>query len=388
MERSLLGFRLVDRLFDPRVHVLRLPRAATVIVSALLLSAVLAAAALRICAKCGYENSEEAKQCRHCRAALVPDGEPEEPVPDDGRQELPEGPMAAGQAVLEEIRLARSHLDKGDLEIARLLFRNAAAIAILCERPPPDANAGELLRQIRKCEEGRVWVRRDCPVCKGAGKVPLRGASSLPSVAGRRCPHCGGRAFVRSRATVDETKFLMGRARRAYTALQRGRGLTALGNAWIPPGLAEDLAIEERVRVMQMLADPCPECMGLGQTDCGQCKGRGVEDCPAKGCDNGKITSEVKGGIIKKPLRRTDKCKTCGGMGVVACEKCRGKGRLLCQECGGTGERPACGDCNGKGIVDCRKCSGTGVYKGAECAACDGKGHGLCDDCGGDGRER
>lgn len=356
-------------------------------VSGLLLSAVLAVAAFQICPKCGHENRADERQCKHCRATLVSDSEQDAPAAGVAEGERPES-SAAAQAALEEIRLAGAYLEKGDTETARLFFRNAAALAVLCDKPPPAATADQLLAQIRKCEEGRVWVRRECPVCNGDGKVPLRGSSSLPSVAGRRCQHCKGRTFVRSRATIDETKFLMGRARRAYVALQRGRGLAAVGNGWIPRDLAVGLAIEERVRLRQMLADPCPECLSLGQTDCRQCKGRGVETCSAKGCENGRVTISVKGGLSKTPLRRTEKCKTCGAMGLVACEKCRGKGSLLCQKCDGTGARPACGGCNDKGIVPCRKCRGVGTYKGADCTSCNGKGEVLCDDCGGDGRER
>ena len=340
----------------------------------------------RVCPKCGYENPDTAVRCTHCRARLeVEQRGSEVPAPEE--PDAPVDPSSA-RVVTEELRLANGYFEKGGYEIARLFFRNASALALLCEKRPPAAKAGLLLARIKECEQHRVWTRRKCPLCNGDGKVPLRGGSSLPTVAGRRCPHCKGRGLIRARATLDEVKLLAGRARREYGTMQRARGFLAVGNAWVPEAMARALSLQDRVRVIQILADPCPDCLGMGRIDCKQCRGRGVVPCPAKGCEGGWVKVDAKGGLTKSLLRRTEKCKTCSGTGVIPCEHCGGKGSLLCETCSGVGERPVCENCHGAGIVACRKCRGTGVYRDAPCPQCGGKGRMLCDDCGGDGRER
>jgi len=373
----------------PHTHGVRMSRSRNVgylIVLALILSATLVLGGFQVCPKCGHENEDRSAQCKHCDARFVEQTK-DEPAPQPAR-EKPDSTSLAPRAALGEMKLAQSYLEKKDVETARLFFRNASALAILCDPPPSALVASQLLERIRECEGSRGWVRRKCPVCEGKGKVPLRGSSSLPNVAGRRCPHCKGRATVPARATIDEVKFLMGRAKRAYVAMQRSRGLVPVGNAWVPEDLAQALPAEDRGRLKQLLADPCPDCLGMGRIDCGRCKGSGVGECSAKACEGGMVTVEVKARLSKSFLRRTEKCKTCGGTGATACEKCRGEGSLLCQDCSGVGDRTACEACEGQGIVSCRKCRGVGTYKGDECTRCGGKGKGLCDACGGDGRDR
>jgi len=364
---------------------------------AVFLAACLAAgAALVICPKCGYENAEAGKPCVHCGAALPKPPPPPETAgaagkrPGAVRPGLP--PVEAG-AVEEEIALGRQHLAEGSPELARLLFRNAAALALLSDPASLETGGDAILELLRACEPSGMSVPVPCPDCGGTGKRAMQragadGRASLLDGLGRTCEKCEGSGTVMAFGSIAERKYARGRAEREYAVLQRGRRMEPAGRAWAPAGTAARLTVEQSAMLRRATSAPCPECMGFGRTDCGACRGGGRVKCPERGCEDGMIEVKTRSSWSKTPLTRREKCRTCRGLGLVRCSRCDGKGSFVCEKCNGSGERGTCASCGGEGCGPCRRCGGTGRHRDAECAACGGRGVALCEACRGDGRQK
>jgi hypothetical protein len=368
------------------------PRCLAVAAGALL-AALTAFGALRVCPKCGYENTQAARACVHCKAELP--GPKARPAPAEPETE-PEAPAPAtpvpSDVVDEEIALGQKYL-KTDADLARLFFKNAMALGALAPADGTDGRAGQLVRLLRQTEMRGKRVRRKCPVCGGTGKrvlksVSTRGEVTYQNVHGQVCLHCGGAGHVMKAGTVDERKYRLGRAQGRYRELQMARNFAAVGQAWVPSGVAEQLSVRNRVSLKKATAMPCPECTGMGCVDCDECKGTGDVECPNRRCDSGMVKVEARGRLLGKSMERLEKCRTCRGRGAVNCPDCRGGGTVLCRECNGTGERPVCSRCGGDGLAPCTRCRGSGVYRKAPCPYCGQEGLVECPSCRGDGRKK
>lgn len=350
-------------------------------------------AGVLVCRECGYENADGNEVCTHCKAKL-----PVKPVkPAEGPADEKSTPSKAkpidSKFVDNEVKMAEQHFTAGDFEIANLFARNAAALEMLVD-PAVKSDRSERIVELRKrSETGGMTVDRKCPACGGSGKYIMETAAldnktTTIEVAGKSCPKCGGSGKVMKPSTMDERRFKLGRGQSRYTALQQSRKFLPLGAAWIPAELDGTLSVKQTVQVKRAVALPCPDCIGLGRMDCAKCKGVGEIKCTYTGCLNGKVEVTDEGRLVKGKLKKTVKCKSCNGMGLIACAECRAKGSILCKRCNGSGERALCSKCGGQGAAACKKCQGTGKVKDVTCGECRGDGVQECTGCNGDGRKK
>lgn len=357
-----------------------------------LLSAMITLAIPRVCQKCGYESDNAVSACTHCGAALpVPAAEdtnaPARPVNPAGgdRHSL------TGSMVEQDLAMARQYLATNRADVAKLFLRNALALDMVAS----DVSAGRtaaIAELLKQCEFRNGTVRSKCAACEGSGKRIMRstllsGKTVDISTGGMPCPQCGGSGVVFRAGTVADMKLALSRAMSRYRVLQQGRRYAEVGGAWVPEDTLGQLSLRDRVTLRRALADPCGTCMGIGQADCATCSGTGRIKCPNRGCVGGSITvspAEKWG----RRLEHTEKCKVCGGTGVVPCEKCRATGAILCKTCNGTGERPVCQRCGGEGVIPCRRCGAAGQKAGSNCTVCGGAGETICTACQGDGKKR
>jgi len=374
------------------------------------LLAIVAFGSTLICSKCGYENAEGNEVCVHCKAELpVSEARKESEVQSDhasehaGKLEYPDSKI-----VEKETEIGLEYLRKGDVEVARLFFKNAAALNLLTEPevekeradlsasgpslPLGQGRSERILQFMKRCETGDRTVQRKCSVCDGTGKrtmkvTSLQGDVTYRNAYGMACPECGGSGYVRVAGTIDEWKYNRGRAVSLYTILQQGRKFTRVGGAWVPWEIEKKLSVRQNVMLKRAMAEPCSECMGFGCIDCDKCDGTGDVKCSNSKCISGMVEVK-KSGMLLPGLTHTEKCKICGGRGIIACSKCKGKGNILCDKCNGTGERPVCTKCGGQGLMTCSRCKGLGVYKKQVCPDCKGDGTAICSSCNGDGMKR
>jgi len=293
----------------------------------------------------------------------------------------------------KEIDLGRQYLGKGDPELARLFFKNAAALQSLTDSRDDAPYSAQLAGFIKMCEKPRLSVKRTCHNCGGTGKMrmkitSLKGEVSYQNVYGKFCPECDGRGCVLTSGTVDDWKYRKGTALREYGTIQQSRRYIPQGDAWIPADFVDVLSVRQAVSLRRAVAPPCPACMGIGRMDCRKCNGTGGLKCPNRECVNGMVEVESGGQLTKTTIMRTEKCETCHGTGFVSCGECNGGGSVLCSKCNGLGERAACRKCSGEGLIRCRRCGGTGQYRGALCQSCRGDRIAVCPSCNGDGRRR
>ena len=357
-----------------------------------LLWGIVALAGFVICPKCGYENDDSRATCKHCGAAVTAGKREAEAIPLSGEKAVAseeDAVQVEAQAVVDEVHMGKQAITDGDVELARLFFRNAAALDLLSASSPGEGRSEAIATLISQCDAS-AQVRRRCPECDGSGKRimsvdTLKGETVYREAPGMTCGGCGGRGFVSKRGTVDDRMYAMGRAVRRYKTMQLGRKYVAVGSAWAPPDVAEALTVEQSGVLRRATAAPCSTCVGIGRTNCKTCKGQGSVECPNGECEQGMAPVEKDSYFGGKSLLRMEKCKACSGKGYVACATCRGLGSVVCRECKGTGERPDCRKCGGEGVVNCRRCDGTGSYKGAACPACGAEGKMLCTSCNGDG---
>lgn len=356
--------------------------------------ALLVGAGPVICPKCGWEMTEHDRVCTHCGAEL-PQPKPVEKV-SDRNEEGRAGKLFVEPEIVEaEITQGIDQLKSGSPELARLFFKNASALNLLTEHPPGvvDERSNRVLQLTMESEQQMRMVRRLCEQCGGSGKksmtiTTLDGKVERKEVSGSVCPACDGRGYVVMVGTIDEQKFRMGKALSLYATLQQGRRMVRMGEAWVPQKVADQLSVVQRVLLKRTLAAPCPDCMGLGRTDCRKCQGLGRVKCPNPGCENGLVSVESGGLLTETRLKRKEKCKVCGGVGSVACTECKGNGSVLCRKCNGTGDRALCRRCNGEGLTPCSSCKGSGSVGGQPCVECKGQGVVECPSCGGDGRTK
>lgn len=369
-----------------------------------LLAASTALAGFVICPHCGYENDEPRTQCRHCRGKLPESAKPQkdtdtadpaktpslvETVPSGGV----EGATITAETVAEEITLGKNYIRAGDLDMARLYLKNAAALDML--RVPGSGKdlSSEITDLISHCEAVGQRVKRRCPECEGTGKQNLNIRRLNGEVdymaSGAKCDRCDGKGVFVDAGLASERKFRMGRALNTYTRLQQGRKYVPVGGAWVPMAVETLLTIRQTVQLKRVTALPCPECMGVGRTDCDECKGLGFEKCSNRDCENGKVEVE-KGGQLSKSttVKQLVRCPVCLGKSRMACAECLGRGSIVCEKCGGTGQRDICSRCGGQGMMPCRRCRGAGTYRGVKCETCTGSGSAPCSSCSGDGRKR
>lgn len=354
-----------------------------------------AAAGFVICPRCGYENADTESACTHCQAAFPAaergDADPKGASPEGAAKDAPAANTSREPLVAADIARGQVYLEQGATELARLFFRNAAALNMMSGNGDRSRTGQRIVALLNQCAGSRPHARRDCIVCGGSGWITppapsLAGSSAGLQLPRRQCKACGGTGGAAWGGTVDDRKYVRGRAVRQYRTLQRARGYNPLGGAWLPPGRADELDVRQRVRIKRATAPPCTACLGFGRTDCRECNGQGRVACPERDCVNGKVTVEDAGGLTRSTVTRTRACRVCDGRGVVACEACHGRGSVLCEDCNGTGEQERCRRCGGEGAMACRRCDGTGRRKGLECRACGGEGVSECSSCNGDGR--
>lgn len=356
-----------------------------------------ATAGVPVCPKCGYENWQGGRQCEHCKAELpevktagesLEQENPDCVLLDNGKLQF-----LKPSVVEAEIQLGNLYSATGEVDVARLFLRNAAALDMLTDPASKNDRAARIVDLLKKNELGRRTAQRQCPLCNGTGKsvvrmVSLKGEVSFPEIHGKPCQKCGGSGTVSGPVTVDDRKLAAGRAASGYAALQRSRKYVPEGGAWVPLAIGEKLSRRQVVLLRRAVSAPCPLCMGNGCVDCAQCKGTRDVKCTNPKCVQGTTQVEASAGLTKTKITRSEKCKVCGGKGMIACPGCNGTGSVLCKACNGTGELPLCKKCSGQGFSSCSKCNGTGTQKQVGCSTCGGEGITICSSCNGDGRKK
>jgi len=361
----------------------------------LLLSAWMAVAALLVCPKCGFENPDGSTVCQHCQATLTPPPAapevtaPSQPVPAVATVVTKYLDPAAVEA---EIELGRSYLKQQNTAVARLFFRNAAAIEMMTDPSKPSDRAARILKLIRSSDEALGAQRRECPACNGTGKpvfkaTNLKGEEVRHKTTGTVCPVCRGTGYLVADERIDDRKFRQGRAHEEFQLVQQSRKYVPVGGAWVPQDFERGLTTRQRAFLKCETVPPCPTCAGTGRMDCDTCSGTGKVKCPNKNCVEGRVKAEQKKGRLQS-AEKWDTCPVCHGTKVVNCPRCEGRGNILCTKCNGTGQLPICTKCGGQGYTLCARCKGTGTVKDVACAACLGEGVVLCTSCNGDGRKR
>lgn len=355
-------------------------------------------AAIQVCPKCGYENWQGGAICDHCKAelpAVAKEAAPETAVNDIGYTLLESGKLEFLKpgVVEEEIKRAQAASATGDVEVARAFLRNATALDMLTNPAVKNDRGARIVELLKGMDKVLSGVARTCPVCNGTGKstmrvVSLKGEESFQVVHGRHCQKCGGSGKITGAMTADERKFAAGRAVSQVSTLQKSRKYVPIGGAWIPMEIEAKLSTRQMVLLRRTAPPLCPTCLGSGRSNCLACQGAGEIKCTNPKCVEGMTQVAVVGSLTKTTITRTEKCKVCGGAGVIACATCTGAGSVVCKDCGGSGELPQCKKCSGQGFITCARCHGTGTQKNGVCSACGGEGIALCSSCNGDGRKK
>ena len=333
---------------------MKLGRYILAFVAALSFVICLAVAEVLVCPRCGCENPHGALICEHCKAKLpevITTVRPENRT-DGSYSLLPSGKFEfLGPAVVEEeIRLGRLYNATGEVEVAKLYFRNAAALDMLTNPSLANDRAARIAEFLKNHDFGK-----------------------------------GGAAWKQNAAHST------GR----YEMLQQGRKYVPMGGAWIPLAIESKLSVRQIVLVRRAATLPCQSCMGSGRLDCQKCKGTGEIKCTNSKCVKGIVKVEVANGLsgtkssgLEGRVVRSEKCKICGGRGLLTCPDCNGEKTFLCKDCNGTGAVPLCRSCGGEGFLSCKRCNGTGKEKSGVCSVCNGDGIVLCSSCNGDGRKK
>lgn len=384
----------------------------------LLVLAVLVAAGVLICPKCGYEYQAGTALCGHCGAEL-PAAPPSKPEPDD----LP--PARGGEApvlsleqdivnsgiVERELRSAEHSLEQNRFWLAMMLGRNAMALNELTS----DSRGGRyqrILRVVETCKSKLRVAIRPCPICDGTGKQTILTLSLNAETEKRRvnmpCPACHGRGSIKAATLLKDLRFGRARAIDDYVVLQKRKVFSELFGVWLPADVIPRLSTRQTVAMKRAFGGGCPECLGFGLSGCSSCDGTGLQICSEPSCVAGRAVCPVCKGTGTEKRRNDDKkssivrkrrCPKCSGRGLITCETCRGRGftpcavcegrkGIMCRKCEGRGLRPLCGKCDGKAYLECAKCMGTGAYRGNTCPKCNGEGITICTSCRGTGRKR
>ena len=363
---------------------------------AVLIAAVVLAADIVICPKCGYENDGDAAACTHCRAGLGGSGKVNDHT---------DGPNAKGSSgadaesflvdiehVEKDLLAARKLLSKGENAIALLFVKNAEALNRLADSDDRELLRGRLAQFHELCETKETTIEVSCRECGGSGKRMIKSTNLQGEVVEREafrspCRLCEGKGVIMRKASMEDLVLKRGLAIKAYSKARKLKNYVRVGNAWIPESIEGKLSIKQVAVLKTFLAAPCGLCMGFGKLDCSKCKGTGEVKCTNRKCKNGMVRSTSRGSMGNSSLTMGKKCSVCKGKTVIRCIKCKGRSTVVCKKCKGAGERVFCEACDGRGYAECAKCDGTGKRRGKVCSACRGKIFVLCKKCKGDGRK-
>ncbi len=362
--------------------------------------AAVAFGALRICRMCGHENDNQGGvACSHCNA-LFP--EPEKPVADPVDEGEDSGDGYIPRHVIDdEIAEGQKHLQDQKYELARLYFLNALSLAGGTDLMESDMRSEDLLAMVQSAELASRNVRKTCPRCGGSGQRQIvfeglrslsRGttigserALSMEGDTGVRCQECGGDGTVHAVGTIDEMKYVRGRAAAEYSRLQQTRRFEPLGGTWVPPHLVDTLTARQKATIMRSIVLPCRSCGGYGRSDCRRCAGRGHTEC--RNCTEGRVPEDRSDNRVQRiGTNRTRECDTCQGAGTLPCRSCNEAGTIVCKACEGAGDADVCRACTARGYVTCNRCRGSKVLRGEACPHCRGEGYLVCSSCKGRGR--
>ncbi|MCX6997915.1 MAG: hypothetical protein NTV49_12720 [Kiritimatiellaeota bacterium] len=378
----------------------------------LLLAVLLAAvnviqAALRSCSKCGYEQAEDATKCSHCGAALAPlTIITNEPV---ATPVTTRAPWAS--AAEEEFNLAKAAAPQNRIWLAWFYARNAAALNTLAGETRPVREA-DLMKALGQLEVVLRSTQVKCPACDGTGRRETKikmsdGRIQTINSNSQLCLRCGGSGLLPAMRMPDILNHQRAQVARDYDALQQDHNWTPVTGVWLPPELAANLTLSNRVAVLRALGSACLNCAGMGIMACAKCEGAGYIKCSSGDCLMGTTTCPDCGGsgspkktnqgarggttmisIYCTTCQATGRvvCKICRGKASLSCNTCMGKTALVCKACSGTGQNPECVKCRGGGLMDCIRCKGSGKYRDDTCPACQGQGNVLCTTCQGIGK--
>lgn len=338
---------------------------------------------MRLCPKCGYENTDGAALCSHCNASLPSVDAPKtEPSKESGGKLQ----MVDIKTIEAETKLAEECMGKGDLDLAGLVLRNASALNVLTEQANLDARSQYIANLQKRLETLQASARRTCVACGGTGK--RAGGSAGAAGASAPCVRCSGMGQMKGAGKPSERKSRIAKAIEAFKDLEQGRSYLSEGNVWVPRDVSERLTIPQRALLRRAAPVPCSNCLGLGVLDCTICRGLGESKCTVTGCVGGKVVVEEYDSLTRGKLKKVFECRTCGGKGSILCAECHGSGAATCAACSGSGQRATCPDCDGQGYGNCKRCKGTGSVTGGKCPDCRGETVSLCATCRGDGRKR
>ena len=368
----------------------------------LLLAAVVIAAPILQCPRCGAEVQPGQAACARCEGAL-PGAAPEAPPPAAAPLN-PERPSQE-QFGTRFTQKARELLEEGDPVLAWQRARHAQALK-RAAGGAPDAALTELIGTAQA--QARAG-ERPCFACGGDGKrvvvmVNFDGALVRQSAPAMNCPVCAGRgrlAVRPGRAAIENASV---RARRTTDEAFRAIGWNNRSGVWLPHGAETNLDVRAQARLRTTWSRDCEACLGAGTLGCETCEGVGRTPCPNTACVMGSAvcatcdgTRRVEESVGDRTVTRSCKacratgiatCADCEGQGYLRCAACAGRGEEACTRCDGAGVMPACRKCHGEGIADCSSCRGTGTHRNAPCATCRAGGVTLCKSCQGHGVSR
>lgn len=381
-----------------------------------LLAVVLCAAltvlgAMIICPKCGYEQPENAAICSHCGAAL-----PKPPPKITTEKPITVKPtwLIAANDDRHKATDASAHQQWW---LAWFYARNAYALNTMTESTN-SARAVQLTGMMENFEKQVRSSTTTCPLCRGTGHTDVHiktssGRDQVMHSDSKLCERCNGAGTLPVVVRADLLNHSRAQIKRDYDALQKDRGWEAVEGAWLPPDLARDLSLKERVQLLRALGSPCLDCAGMGILACTKCDGAGWIKCSNLDCVSGTMPCPDCNGTGKPNLKAARAaattttstryasmgafCQTCSGTGRIVCRICKGQASLVCQSCNGhavlvcktcngNGQNPICSTCKGDGVIVCRRCQGTGKIREAVCPDCKGEGETLCSNCKGVGR--
>lgn len=361
------------------------------ILSLVFMVCVCAVAAILICAKCGYENDQGSRFCKHCGAALALGAEPNPAVttntPVGGQEAAVAAPVVVSTAVTEsELRAASEQLERRNGWLALFYCENAMALNAIAKT---SRNLTDRVLQLHEeCEAGVRSSVRECRVCDGTGSIARHGNSGDRGESKATCTTCSGTGIVPGRAGLDALKHGYDGAMKMYSVLRMGARWVPAGNAWIPPDLDGKLNHRQIAALKRVTGSRCPNCAGTGQMTCSKCNGLTRVKCPNRQCSNGRVQKKLEPGLGGQERTIMVSCGECGGRGSIKCSGCDGHGSVACKACRGSGILPVCQLCDGEGLKKCSDCKGTGKKKAVVCSGCGGCGSILCRSCMGSGRIR
>ena len=214
------------------------------------------------------------------------------------------------------------------------------------------------------CEHPSCMETVKCPVCE-YGKATIS-EPDMGQFVGRLlkkgraekidCPLCKGRGKLNMYHDPDDLVRIVSLARENFENLHITQDDGAVGYAFVPRHILDNMNKDDQSRVESKYGVPCKTCNWSGIVKCAKCKGRGILDCNGKGCKLGWVSDGGK----RKTQMVTLSCgnrvprRTTGygenGPTVMRCQKCEGIAKIVCPECDGTRCKP-CQKCNGLGYA-------------------------------------